>query len=145
MPTLRDAVSDFAERRAIAPPAVDQTTGAYALAVGDRHIIHLRELDGEVAIWAWLGDLPTDAGACEATVRRLLRAELARFGDDDVVLSVDEAARELHLHRRVARAEFEGATLESLLQSLVDSVERRRRFLGDRPRPQPVAPMIIRP
>ena len=125
------------------PPAADQASGGYALALGGRHIIHLRESAARVAAWAWLGDLPAEAGARDATLRRLLRAELARFADDDVVLSLDADA--LQLHRRVARATLDVAGLTALLQSLVDGVERRRAMLGERRPARPVAPMVIRP
>ena len=126
MPALHDVIVEFAARRAMQPPAADQASGGYALALGGRHIIHLREIGGEVAAWAWLGDLPAEAGARGATLRRLLRTELARLADDDVVLSLDADA--LQLHRRVARATLDVAGLTALLQSLV---ERRRAAARD--------------
>lgn len=145
MAALQDVIEEFAARRAIRPPAPDAATGGYALAIDGRFMVHLLELDGVVAAWAWLADLPGAEPAREGLLRRLLRAELGRFGEDDAVLSVDEAAGALHLHHAVARSAFDLAGLESLLQSLVDSVERRRGMLGEPPTTRPIAPLVIRP
>lgn len=145
MAALEDVIEEFAARRAIRPPAPDAATGAYALAIDGRYLVHFLELDGVVAAWAWLGDLPGAEHARESLLRRLLRAELGRLGADDAVLSVDEAAGALHLHHVVARAAFDLSRLESLLQSLVDNVERRRGMLGQGPTTRPIAPLVIRP
>jgi len=145
MATLDNVIVEFATRRAMPPPALDEETGGYALAIGGRHIIHLREQGGAVAACAWLADLPPDDQRREETLRRLLRGELARFAEDDAVLSLDQDAGALQMHRLVDRAALDVDSFEALLQSLVDAVERRRRILGERPRTRPIAPLVIRP
>ena len=61
------------------------------------------------------------------------------------MLSLDQAAGELRLHRRLALRALDPDGFEALLQSLVDGVEQRRTALATRRSARPVAPMIIRP
>jgi hypothetical protein len=145
MPALHEVIREFAARRAIQPPAIDAATGGCALAIDGRYMVHLLETGSSVVAWAWLGDLPGEEGAQESLLRRLLRAELGRLGEDDAILSVDPADGALNLHRLVASASLDPDSFERLLQSLVDSVERRRGSLGERPSPRPSAPLVIRP
>jgi hypothetical protein len=145
MAPLNDLIAQFAARRGLPPPTPDPATGGFAFALDGRYAVHLREIGGAVVAWAWLADLPTEEGARGQTMRRLLRAELARFGEDDVVLSLDETAGEIQLHHRVARDQLDVERLSTLLQSLVDGIERRRALLTERRSAPPMAPMIIRP
>jgi hypothetical protein len=143
MPALHEVIREFAVRRAIQPPAVDAATGGYALAIDGRYMVHLLEVGSSVAAWAWLGDLPREERAQETLLHRLLRAELGRLGEDAAILSVDPADGALNLHRLVASATLDLDSFERLLQSLIDSVERRRGSLGERP--SPIPPLVIRP
>jgi hypothetical protein len=145
MPRLDDVMKEFAIRRSMQPPVVDDSIGNYALAIDGRYAVYLRDLGREVAAWIWFADLPTDQRVRDETVRRALRAELALFGEDDVVLGLDQAASELHLHRLVQASTLSAESLKALLQSLVNAVERRRSILAERPKAPPVAPMIIQP
>lgn len=145
MPDLADLVAAFAEKRGIDPPQREPSTGGYALAIGDRHLIHLHEVGKEVAVVAWLDDLPEQEGRRSEVVRRLMKRELAHFSDDDLVLSVDEAAGELRLHGRVTQAKLGVDGLGALLQRTVNGIERRRAVLRKQTRALPVAPMVIRP
>ena len=145
MSALAALITEFAAGRGIDPPALDPSTGGYALAIGARYLVHLHEIGSEIVARAWLDDLPEEEGRRSEVVRRLLKRELARFGEDDLVLSIDEAAGELRLHRRVSGTTLDARGLDALLQSLIDGVERRRGMVRGRTRSRPVAPMIIRP
>lgn len=145
MPRLDDVMKEFAIRRSIQPPVVDNSIGGYALAIDGRYAVYLRDLGRELAASIWLADLPTEQRGRDEMVRRVLRAELALFGEDEVVLSLDQATSELHLHRLVQASTLSAGSLKALLQSLTNAVERRRSILDERPTAPPVAPMIIQP
>lgn len=145
MPALSDLIEAFAAKRGIDPPAPDPATGGFGLALGDRHLLRLHELGAETVAVAWLDDLPEQEGRRSEVVRRLMKRELAHFGDDDLVLSVDETAGALRLHERVTQATLDVDGLTALLQRLVDGVERRRAGLRGRRRTLPAAPLVIRP
>lgn len=116
-----------------------------ALALDGRFIVHVRTSGETIILVAWLADLPTTEAARQATLRRLLRAELARLGGEAPVLSVDQDTGELSLHCRAPAVELDLAAFERHLQSLLDQVIRYRGFLGEPRRVPPPAPMIIRP
>lgn len=146
MHPIHDVIADFARQRGVNLPVTDATTGELALALDGRFIVRVRPSGETVMLVAWLGDLPTDETTRQATLRRLLRAELAKLGDEAAVLSVERDSGELSLHHRVPAGDLDLAAFEQHLQSLLDQVIRYRGLL-ERPRRDvpPPAPMIIRP
>jgi hypothetical protein len=145
MDRLHDVIADFAHRRGASLPVTDAATGELALALDGRFIVYVRASSETITLVAWVGDLPTAETARQATLRRLLRAELARLGSKAPVLSVDPDTSELSLHCRAPAAEIDLAGFERLLQGLLDQVIRYRGFLARPRRVPPPAPMIIRP
>lgn len=145
MHPLDDVIADFAHRRGASLPVIDAATGELALALDGRFIVHIRTSGETIILVAWLGDLPTTEAARQATLRRLLRAELACLGSEAAVLSIARDTGELSLHQRAPAVDLDLAAFERLLQSLLDQVVRYRSFLAEPRRVLPPAPMIIRP
>lgn len=145
MQPIYDVVAEFARQRGTSLPAADADSGELALALDGRFIIQVRPAGDEVIFIAWLGDLPTPETNRQATLRRLLRAELARFGTDDPVLSADLETGELSLHCRASAKGLDLAAFEQVLKDLLDQVIRYRGLLTRPRRMPPPAPMIIRP
>jgi hypothetical protein len=140
-----EILHEFARLRGLSLTNTSDKSGGFALAFDGRFIIHVRELGKAATIMAWLGDLPGAQGVRQATLRRLLRAELAGFADDGVVLSLDDETDELYLHRRLPAADLDVPAFERLLKDLLDHVARYRGLLAKPQRLPPPAPMIIRP
>lgn len=145
MHPIYDVMADFARERGASLPTAEPDSGELALALDGRFIIRVRPNGEMVTFVAWLGDLPTAETNRQATLRRLLRAELERFGTDDPVLSADLETGELSLHCRASAKELDRAAFEQLLKGLLDQVIRYRGLLTRPRRMPPPAPMIIRP
>lgn len=145
MQQILEVLSDLARQHGASPPTQAGDGGDIAMALDDRFIVHVRPAGADVLLIAWLGDLPAVDSSRQRVLRRLMRAELAQFGGEDIILSVDEDSGELSLHAVAPAADFDLESLRRLLQALVDRVMHYRGLLAEPSRTLPPAPMIIRP
>ncbi len=145
--SLADSLSAFFAERDLPLPHQKTERGGYAFALDGKFIVELWEDGDDVIGLTWLGGVPRDPAERQDLIGRLMRYQLARIGQDDLVLGLDDAEDSLHLHARWPATEVATLGVDGVIQRLVDGANRYRIAMGNQAEvaARPAAPMIIRP